>query len=622
MAKFAITLDTHKGPHGGEPVRVRVGDKESCDIAATVTEGGRKKDLAGMRARFECLKPDGTRVLDTQCRVTEAESLVDYSLAPQVSAAPGEISLAYFSLADADGNKVDSTQSFVIVVERGVGDIGSTDYINEVDAIIRLLESQRQAYEEAEAARASAEKARAAAEKSRESSESQRASAESARRSAEEERARDEETRRSDESGRVRAESARSAAEGEREKAEGSRASAERLRAESERERASAESARTSSESSRTSAEGARAAAEKARATAEGARSSAEAERSASEGQRKAAETERGRAEEARASSEELRKAEESKRAEAERARSVAETARVDAEGKRAAAEQKRATAESARAASQEANDTAQAKNNADQAANNAAALGLTFVVLKEGQYDPSSLEPTVSGENGKMYLVPDPKGSADNVYREWIWTGEWECIGSSATSFDAITTDTIDAIASGRSPSGDEGLSTTGLSYLWAKLKAAFAQAAHKHAKADITDFPASMPASDVKAWAKAATKPSYTAAEVGAAAASHKHAQGDVTGLPDALAALQPRATYAVVTIQTGEWEQLNATKQVEGATPDAVIRCGAAPSSEIAASAAHVYCSAQGQGTLTFSCASVPAAAVELNIEIREA
>lgn len=615
MAKFAITLDTHKGPHGGEPVRVRVGDKESCDIAATVTEGGRKKDLAGMRARFECLKPDGTRVLDTQCRVTEAESLVDYSLAPQVSAAPGEISLAYFSLADADGNKVDSTQSFVIVVERGVGDIGSTDYINEVDAIIRLLESQRQAYDEAEAARAAAETARAAAEKSRESAESQRASAESARNAAEEERARDEETRRTDESGRVKAESARSAAEDEREKAEDSRASAEQLRAEAEKRRAS-------DESSRTSAEGARAAAEKARATAEGARSSAEAERSASEGQRKAAETERGRAEEARASSEELRKAEESKRAEAERARSVAETARVDAEGKRAAAEQRRATAESARAASQEANDTAQAKNNADQAANNAAALGLTFVVLKEGQYDPSSLEPTVSGENGKMYLVPDPKGSVDNVYREWIWTGEWECIGSSATSFDAITTDTIDAIASGRSPSGDEGLSTTGLSYLWAKLKAAFAQAAHKHAKADITDFPASMPASDVKAWAKAATKPSYTAAEVGAAAASHKHAQGDVTGLPGALAALQPRATYAVVTIQTGEWEQLSATKQVEGATPDAVIRCGAAPSSEIAASAAHVYCSAQGQGTLTFSCASVPAAAVELNIEIREA
>lgn len=39
----------------------------------------------------------------------------------------------------------------------------------------------------------------------------------------------------------------------------------------------------------------------------------------------------------------------------------------------------------------------------------------------------------------------------------------------------------------------------------------------AHRHARADITDFPASMPASDVKAWAKAANKPSYNWNEIG---------------------------------------------------------------------------------------------------------
>ena len=38
-----------------------------------------------------------------------------------------------------------------------------------------------------------------------------------------------------------------------------------------------------------------------------------------------------------------------------------------------------------------------------------------------------------------------------------------------------------------------------------------------HTHTKSQITDFPTSMPASDVYAWAKAATKPSYTKAEVG---------------------------------------------------------------------------------------------------------
>ena len=45
---------------------------------------------------------------------------------------------------------------------------------------------------------------------------------------------------------------------------------------------------------------------------------------------------------------------------------------------------------------------------------------------------------------------------------------------------------------------------------------KSQFAQASHTHTKSQITDFPSSLPASDVKAWAKADTKPSYTGTEV----------------------------------------------------------------------------------------------------------
>jgi hypothetical protein len=37
-----------------------------------------------------------------------------------------------------------------------------------------------------------------------------------------------------------------------------------------------------------------------------------------------------------------------------------------------------------------------------------------------------------------------------------------------------------------------------------------------HTHTKSQITDFPTSLPASDVYAWAKAATKPSYSLSEV----------------------------------------------------------------------------------------------------------
>ena len=40
----------------------------------------------------------------------------------------------------------------------------------------------------------------------------------------------------------------------------------------------------------------------------------------------------------------------------------------------------------------------------------------------------------------------------------------------------------------------------------------------AHPHTKSQITDFPSSMPASDVYSWAKQSVKPTYTAVEVGA--------------------------------------------------------------------------------------------------------
>lgn len=42
-------------------------------------------------------------------------------------------------------------------------------------------------------------------------------------------------------------------------------------------------------------------------------------------------------------------------------------------------------------------------------------------------------------------------------------------------------------------------------------------ARQSHSHTKSQITDFPTSMPASDVPAWAKASSKPSYTQDEVG---------------------------------------------------------------------------------------------------------
>lgn len=61
--------------------------------------------------------------------------------------------------------------------------------------------------------------------------------------------------------------------------------------------------------------------------------------------------------------------------------------------------------------------------------------------------------------------------------------------------------------------------LDYSGLSYLWGKIKEYIKSVMdnHTHTKSDITDFPSSLPASDVSAWAKAPNKPTYTKSEVG---------------------------------------------------------------------------------------------------------
>ena len=63
-----------------------------------------------------------------------------------------------------------------------------------------------------------------------------------------------------------------------------------------------------------------------------------------------------------------------------------------------------------------------------------------------------------------------------------------------------------------------------------------------HTHTKTDITDFPSSMPASDVKAWAKADNKPSYVWNEIGEKPtefnpSSHKHLKNDITDFPESI-------------------------------------------------------------------------------------
>ena len=88
------------------------------------------------------------------------------------------------------------------------------------------------------------------------------------------------------------------------------------------------------------------------------------------------------------------------------------------------------------------------------------------------------------TGESNILYLVPKSTAATDNAYDEYMWiSNKWEMIGSTSVDLSGY-------------------LKTT-----------------------DIAD------------WAKAASKPTYTASEVGAAAASHKHTKSDITDFPSAL-------------------------------------------------------------------------------------
>ena len=68
------------------------------------------------------------------------------------------------------------------------------------------------------------------------------------------------------------------------------------------------------------------------------------------------------------------------------------------------------------------------------------------------------------------------------------------------------------------------------------------FVPAVHSHTKSQITDFPSSMPASDVAAWAKATTKPSYGWTEITGkpstfAPSAHTHTKSQITDMPTKL-------------------------------------------------------------------------------------
>lgn len=80
---------------------------------------------------------------------------------------------------------------------------------------------------------------------------------------------------------------------------------------------------------------------------------------------------------------------------------------------------------------------------------------------------------------------------------------------------------------------------------------------------------------------------------------------------------------ATYSTVAVQiaASAWSGTTATVNVTGVTASNDVIVAPAPASTSAWAAAGVYCSAQGAGTLTFTCSTAPSEAVTANVMVFE-
>ena len=110
---------------------------------------------------------------------------------------------------------------------------------------------------------------------------------------------------------------------------------------------------------------------------------------------------------------------------------------------------------------------------------------------------------------------------------------GSGLAMANSALSVDPITSAQIDSVAADASMAGSQSLSLTGLTRIWAKIKAAFAAIAHSHAAADITSGTLAVARGGTGASSTAAARTSLDAAQSEGAAGSLYDAEQAIADL-----------------------------------------------------------------------------------------
>ena len=134
-------------------------------------------------------------------------------------------------------------------------------------------------------------------------------------------------------------------------------------------------------------------------------------------------------------------------------------------------------------------------------------------------------------------------------------------------------------------------------------------APSSHTHTRSQITDFPSSMPASDVYAWAKASSKPSYSWSEITSkpstfTPSSHTHPLSDISDLQASWDALLKAAPSAYMT-RWPSWSEVTskpsfATVATSGSYNDLSNK----PSIPSAETAATIMSKINSQSEITFT------------------
>lgn len=199
------------------------------------------------------------------------------------------------------------------------------------------------------------------------------------------------------------------------------------------------------------------------------------------------------------------------------------------------------------------------------------------FTVLVKSSFDPAASEPSANWFvtiEGKLEKIE--KDIVDNHVYDWAkqpekptYTPEEigaEKAGTSDGIFRSAMKYTDGEISRLEDTVIHDNVATleqkiTDLNQSVVNLQDAKAKKVHTHLVADITDFPTSLPASDVHDWAKAETKPAYTHEEVGALSSS--------THIPSTLAEMTEDDEHKTIT--SAEREKWNAKSDFSGSYND---------------------------------------------------